>query len=98
MNKLTREDLIVLLTERNETKYAAALNELRNIGNLNLAVTKMYGYSVGDDLVIVYHYCFDGCHFYFEISDFNNLIYFYKCKRDFIFFRFAGHFSKFSVY
>ena len=59
MNTLTREDLIVLLTERNETKYAAALNELRNIGNSNLAVTKMYGYSVGDDLVIVYHYCFD---------------------------------------
>ncbi|PWM26847.1 MAG: hypothetical protein DBX36_03825 [Oscillospiraceae bacterium] len=78
MNKLTREDLIVLLSERNETKYAAALNELRNIGNSNLAVTKMYGYSVGDDLVIVYHYCFDGCHFYFEISDFNNLIYFYN--------------------
>lgn len=73
IRKLTKVELSDLLTKRNKNKYLYELNLLRNVGNPNLAVTDMWGYSIDDDIVIVSIYWFDGCEVYFEISDFNNL-------------------------
>ncbi len=75
IKKLTKNELSDLLISRDTTKYLYELNVLHNTGNPNLAVTEMYGYSIGNDIVIVNVYCFDGYSVYFEVSDFNNLQY-----------------------
>ena len=75
IKKLTKNELSDLLISRDTTKYLYELNVLHNTGNPNLAVTEMYGYSIGNDIVIVNVYCFDGYSVYFEVSDFNNLKY-----------------------
>ena len=75
IKKLTKNELSDLLISRDKTKYLYELNVLHNTGNPNLAVTEMYGYSIGNDIVIVNVYCFDGYSVYFEVSDFNNLQY-----------------------
>jgi Acetyltransferase (GNAT) family. len=75
--KLTKFELKDLLTKRNDRKYTYDLNILCNVGNPDLAVTDMYSYSIDNDIVIVSMYWFGGCQLYFEISDFNNLKYFY---------------------
>ena len=75
IKKLTKNELSDLLISRDKTKYLYELNVLHNTGNPNLAVTEMYGYSIGNDIVTVNVYCFDGYSVYFEVSDFNNLQY-----------------------
>ena len=77
VKKLTKIELNELLTKRHERKYTYDLNILCNVGNPDLAVTEMYGYSIDNDIMIVSMYWFGGCQLYFEISDFNNLQYFY---------------------
>ena len=77
VDKLTKFELKELLTKRHDRKYTYDLNILCNVGNPDLAVTDMYGYSVDNDIVIVSMYWFGGCQLYFEVSDFDNLKYFY---------------------
>ena len=73
IRKLTKMELSDLLTKRDKNKYIYELNLLRNIGNPNLAVTDMWGYSMDNDIVIVSIYWFNGCGVYFEISDYDHL-------------------------
>lgn len=72
---LIKDELEELLIHRHTRKYMSVLNNLRNIGNPNLAVTDMYGYCIDNDIAIVSKYWFDGCQLYFEISDLN------KCEK-----------------
>ena len=73
IRRLTKNELIDLLTKRDQNKYIYELNLLHNTGNPNLAVTDMWGYSMDDDVAVVSVYWFDGCGVYFEISDFSHL-------------------------
>ena len=71
--KLTGNELAELLIRRNESKYRYELYILKNVGNPDLAITEMWGYSIDNDIVIVSVLCFGGCSVYFEISDTDNL-------------------------
>lgn len=75
---LIKNELKELLIHRHPRKYLSVLNNLRNIGNPNLAITDMYGYCIDDDIAIISKYCFDGYQLYFEISDFNNVALFFN--------------------
>ena len=77
IKKLTKNELSDLLISRDKNKYLYELNVLHNTGNPNLAVTEMYGYSIGNDLVIINIYCFNGCSVYFEVSNIDNLQFIY---------------------
>ena len=51
--KLTGNELAELLIRRNESKYRYELYILKNVGNPDLAITEMWGYSIDNDIVIV---------------------------------------------
>lgn len=73
IKKLTSDELIDLLISRNKGKYRYELNMLKNVGNPDLAITEMWGYSIDNDIAIVSVLCFGGCSVYFEIPDAGNL-------------------------
>lgn len=82
IKKLTTEQLENLFQTRDPRKYTYFLNTLRNVGNPMLAVTMMEGYILDDDLLVILSYFFDGCEFYFEVSDENNLQEFYPIIKE----------------
>ncbi len=84
IKKLTNIELKELLINRDQRKYISILNCLNNVGNPNLAINNMYGYSINNDLLIVSMLCFNGCELYFEISDFDNIEVFYNEVKNYI--------------
>ena len=48
--KLTGNELAELLIRRNESKYRYELYILKNVGNPDLAITEMWGYSIDNDI------------------------------------------------
>ncbi len=83
VQKLSVKDILILF-QKEPYKNTYAINVLSNIGNPHLAVTSATGFSIGNDLIVAYGYCFDGVQIHMEIEDASHLYEFHTVIEPFI--------------